>query len=100
MNAQHTAWSVKFTSKSRKQKEKLPPGIAANLLALLTQLELTGPVQPKWPHYGKLGGQKKENHHCHLNRGRPVYVVVWQVENKQIRLMEIRYVGTHGNAPY
>jgi len=100
MNAQHAAWTVRLSSKSRRQKEKLPPDIAANLLALLIQLELAGPVQPKWPHYGKLGGQKKETHHCHLNRGRPTYVAVWRIEDKQIKLMEITYVGTHENAPY
>jgi mRNA-degrading endonuclease RelE of RelBE toxin-antitoxin system len=100
MNTQRTSWTVRLNSKSRKRKEKLPPDIAANLLALLTQLELTGPVQPKWPHYGKLRGQKKETHHCHLNRGRPIYVAVWQIEDTHIKLMEITYVGTHENAPY
>jgi hypothetical protein len=95
-----TTWIVKLTGKTRKQKEKLPQDIAANLLALLAQLELTGPAQPHWPHYGRLRGQKKETHHCHLNKGRPAYVAVWQVENRQIRLMEVTYVGTHENAPY
>lgn len=93
-------WTVRLNAKSRKRKEKLPPEIAANFLALLTQLELTGPAQPAWPHYGKLRNTKTETHHCHLNTGRPVYVAVWQVQNKQIRLMEINYVGTHENAPY
>jgi hypothetical protein len=39
-------------------------------------------------------------HHCHLRRGNPTYVAVWEVTNKQIKLVEVRYVGTHENAPY
>jgi len=100
MNVQQAMWTVELNSKSRKQKEKLPPDIAANLLALLIQLELTGPAQPKWPHYGKLRGQRKQTHHCHLNRGKPAYVAVWQIEDKRIKLLEITYVGTHENASY
>jgi hypothetical protein len=101
MNApENFQWTVLLNSKSRRRKEKLPAQIAANFLALLSQLELTGPVQTKWPHYGRLANTKKETHHCHLNHGRPTWVVVWQVESRQIRLMEIKYVGTHENAPY
>jgi hypothetical protein len=59
-----------------------------------------GPAQPKWPHYGKLSGRKKEMHLCHLNKGRPTWVVIWTVLDKQKKIMEINYVGTHENAPY
>ena len=100
MNEQDAIWTVTMSSKCRKQKEKLPLDIAANFLALVAYLELTGPVQLKWSHYGKLHGQKKETHHCHLNKGKPTYVAVWRVEDNQIKVMEITYVGTHENAPY
>ena len=93
------AWTVEITGKAQKQKSKLPEDIADALLALWTELKLEGPVQPEWPHFGKLKGRKDE-YHCHLNKGRPTYVAVWQVLDKQIRLMEITYVGTHENAPY
>ena len=96
---QAAAWTVEITGKAHKQRGKLPEDIADALLALWTELKLEGPVQPEWPHYGKLKGRKDE-YHCHLNKGRPVYVAVWQVLDKQIRLMEIMYVGTHENAPY
>jgi hypothetical protein len=43
---------------------------------------------------------KKDLHHCHLHRGRPCYVAVWKVTDRNVRLMEIRYVGTHENANY
>lgn len=95
-----TDWTVGITGKARKQRDKLPEEIADALLALWTELRLEGPVQPEWPHYGKLKGRKAEEHHCHLNKGRPTYVAVWKVLDKQIRLMEINYVGTHENAPY
>lgn len=51
--------------------------------------------------YSKLRGTgRKEIHHCHLNRGRPTYVAVWEVLDKAVRLVEVSYVGTHENAPY
>jgi mRNA-degrading endonuclease RelE of RelBE toxin-antitoxin system len=95
-----TAWTVDMTSKARKQAGKLPEDIVDALLALWADLKTCGPVQPAWPHYGKLKGRKEEEFHCHLNKGRPTYVVVWKVLDKQIKLMEINYVGTHENAPY
>ncbi len=96
---QQTGWTVGLTSKARKQKGKLPEDIADALLALWTELELEGPVQPEWPHYGKFKGRNTE-YHCHLNKGKPTYVAIWKVLDKQIKLMEINYVGTHENAPY
>jgi len=35
-----------------------------------------------------------------LNAGRPAYVVVWQVFNRQVRVMEVRFVGTHEKVNY
>ena len=43
---------------------------------------------------------KKGYYHCHLNKGHPRYVAVWKVTDYEIRLMEIRYVGSHENADY
>ena len=33
-------------------------------------------------------------------KGHPRYVAVWKVADYEIRLMEIRYVGSHENADY
>jgi mRNA-degrading endonuclease RelE of RelBE toxin-antitoxin system len=96
---QKTGWTVGIASKARKQRDKLPEEIADALLALWTELCLEGPIQPEWSHYGKLKGRKNE-YHCHLNKGKPTYVAVWMVTDKQIKLLEICYVGTHENAPY
>lgn len=92
-------WSVEFTGKARKQKQKLPKTISAVLDLLWGELERDGPERLKWPHYGLITG-KKDMHHCHLNKGKPRYVAVWKVINRNVRLMEIRYVGTHENANY
>jgi mRNA-degrading endonuclease HigB of HigAB toxin-antitoxin module len=71
-------------------------------LAVLTaELEWEGPEQLEWRNYGKLGGKGKNQdfRHCHLNNGKPRYVV-WKVVDFEVQIMEIKYVGTHKNADY
>jgi mRNA-degrading endonuclease RelE of RelBE toxin-antitoxin system len=99
ISKQEPLWQVKFTGKARKQKEKLPAAIALALFALRRELEAEGPERRNWPHYGLIIG-KKDIHHCHLNKGKPRYVAVWKVTDRQVNLLEIRYVGTHENANY
>lgn len=78
-------WTVKFTSKSAKQVAKLPPRIAERLDALRCLIAETGPLQPSMPHFGKLKGFSNV-YHCHLNKGRPVYVAIWAIEDQIIKL--------------
>lgn len=33
-------------------------------------------------------------------KGKPTYVAVWAEHNREIRLIEITYIGTHEKAPY
>ena len=91
------AWNVQLSARVRRMRRKLPKGVEEIFQLLLAELELNGPAQPSWPHYSKLGPLR---HHCHLKRGRPNYVAVWEVEDAAIRLMEVTYVGTHQGAPY
>jgi hypothetical protein len=63
-------------------------------------IALEGPVQPSMPHFGKLKNRRGEIYHCHLSKGRPTYVAVWQVKDQVAVLVEVIYVGTHENAPY
>jgi len=91
--------AVKFTGKARKQKDKLPKTISSVLDLLFGELEQVGPERRNWPHYGLIV-EKKDMHHCHLNKGRPRYVAVWKVVDRTVKIMEIRYVGTHENANY
>lgn len=92
-------WTVEFTSKARKQTSKLPPDMQDILLLLINDIRRDGPVCLTWPHYGKLRGRAGE-HHCHLNKGKPRYVAVWKEMKGQIKLVEVKYVGTHEKAPY
>lgn len=90
-------WTVVFTGKSRKQKEKLPKRVRELRFLLVRDLEAGGPARGDWPNYGKLGA---DLHHCHLKKGNPTYVAVWREERKHIRLVEVIYAGTHEKAPY
>ena len=99
MGQQKTQWVVGMTRKASKGKGKLPLETQIAFLALFALLQEDGPAQPRWPHYGKFEG-KKDTYHCHLNKGRPTYVAVWRVLDKEQKIMEVRYVGTHENAPY
>ena len=96
------AWEVIEPKKLKKQVERLPPVIQEAYKLLLADLKNDGPEQPSWHHYSKLVSRKgdPERHHCHLNKGKPRYVVVWRVNDFSLEIMEVRYVGTHENADY
>lgn len=91
------AWTVTSQKKVRKQVRKLPLSVKEKLFALLLDIEIDGPIRGNWPNYGKLG---RNRHHCHLKKGHPTYVVVWEVKEYQIKLVELTYVGSHEKAPY
>jgi hypothetical protein len=63
----------------------------------MREIAMLGPVRGNWPNYSKLGSSQ---HHCHIKKGKPCYVVVWEEKDKQIRLVEVIYAGTHEKAPY
>lgn len=91
------AWIVKLNRRAEKQKEKLPEKVKGALVFLLHEIARNGPVRGDWPNYGKLGPKQ---HHCHIRKGKPTYVAVWEEISGEIRLVEITYVGTHEKAPY
>ncbi len=90
-------WSVELSRKAVKQAAKLSRSARQALFALLYDIETKGPVRGDWLNYSKL---EQGRHHCHIKKGNPTLVAVWQVYDKQIRLVEITYVGTHEKAPY
>ncbi len=91
-------WQVEISKKIVRQIKRLPnKAVKESLFALLRDIELHGPVRGDWPNYGKLD---KDRHHCHIKKGHPTYVVIWEEQNKKIRLVEVTYVGTHEKAPY
>lgn len=91
------SWSVNFTKKAHKQVRELPQAVQLKLRALVLEIQAAGPVRGNWKNYSKLSDSK---HHCHLKAGHPTYVVCWDVVGKEIKVVEIYYVGTHEKAPY
>ena len=89
-------WIVTY---KRKQERSFPflwePMFLPQALfqALVKDLETTGPEQPTWRNYSKLGGNK---YHCHLNYS---YVACW-INNNGTLTIEVYYVGSRENAPY
>ncbi len=74
---------------------RLPKRVVDSLYALMTMIELMGPVRGDWPNYGKLA---KGVHHCHLKKGNPTYVAVWK--ECADGSVEVLYVGTHEKVDY
>ena len=90
-------WIVTYSRQAEKQRAKLPERVKRILDALILEITANGPVRGDWKNYSMLSGG---NHHCHLKKGHPTYVAVWQVTEKTIKLVEVTYVGTHEKAPY
>lgn len=91
------AWIVTLSRKANKQKSKLPAMVQDALVFLVHEINRGGPVRGDWPNYGKLGPKL---HHCHIKKGKPTYIAVWEVIGEEMRLVEVTYVGTHEKAPY
>jgi len=92
-------WIVTYSNKAGKQYNALPPAVQDRLDLLTAELELLGPYRHNWKNYSKLAGQA-QRYHCHIKKGKPTYVAVWEVVEDQVRLVEVTYVGTHEKAPY
>lgn len=90
-------WTVTISREAGKRIAKLPQIVRNSLIALIKEIEASGPVRGNWPNYSALAGNR---HHCHLKKGRPTYVAVWEIKNKKARLVEVIYAGTHEKAPY
>ncbi|HPA45654.1 MAG TPA: cytotoxic translational repressor of toxin-antitoxin stability system [bacterium] len=90
-------WTVTISTKLMKRARRLPRRVLDSLDLLVKEIRSYGPVRGNWPNYGKLNVTR---HHCHLCKGKPTYVAVWEVRNKNVRLVEVIYVGTHEAAPY
>jgi hypothetical protein len=71
----------------------MPEPIQKRLVALVEQLQESGPMQPEWPNYGKLSLNR---YHCHLSRD---WVACWYYQKGTVEI-EVYYVGSRQNAPY
>jgi len=90
-------WTVTYSRQAEKLRAKLPIRVMVILDALILEITASGPVRGTWKNYSVLSNG---NHHCHLKKGNPTYVAVWEVTDKTIKLVEVKYVGTHEKAPY
>ena len=90
-------WQVILSTRAEKQIKRLSVNVNTRLFYLLAEIERTGPIRGNWPNYGKLD---ETRHHCHIRKGKPCFVAVWEVVDKKINLIEVRYVGTHEGARY
>ena len=95
-------WKVNLSKKTQKQLRKLSYDVVSVFRLLVDDPSQSGPTQGKqWPNYGKLRmGKGQDKRHCHLIRGKPTYVCCWEVIDKEIKILEVYYVGTHEKAPY
>ena len=91
------AWTVEIQGRLQRRIPQLPKAVRASLALLLSEIETRGPIRGNWANYAKLGANR---HHCHLKKGHPTYVAVWDVVDTNIRIVEVIYVGTHEKAPY
>lgn len=93
------SWQVFFTKHALKQVEKLPNNARLSIDTLVGEIAALGPMRHNWKNFGKLRGMVN-TYHCHIKHGKPTYVACWQVKNKEIKIVEVYYVGTHEKAPY
>jgi mRNA-degrading endonuclease RelE of RelBE toxin-antitoxin system len=94
-------WNVRIARKAAKQLDRISAEIQSQFDLLFKELEIAGPLRSNWRNYGRLKeGENAKRYHCHIKTGRPTYVACWEVVNKDIRLIEVYYVGTHEKAPY
>jgi mRNA-degrading endonuclease RelE of RelBE toxin-antitoxin system len=91
-------WEVRIKSNLYSKIKKLPKNVQERYELLVQDLMFSGP-HVNWPNFSKLKG-KKNIYHCHIKKGKPTYVMVWEVKDKIIKLMEVTYVGTHEKASY
>ena len=90
-------WTVHFSRQVQRAQTKLPKSMVQSLTLLAREIEILGPVRGNWPNYSIL---KRGQHHCHLKKGKPTYVAVWVEKDREIKLVEVIYAGTHEKAPY
>jgi len=92
-------WRVKYAKSVVKGIGCLSEDKLETAYELIREMKMNGPYRFNWKNYSKLKGSKNK-FHCHLNKGRPTYVACWELVDKETKLIEVYYVGTHEKAPY
>lgn len=86
-------FTVREKKRVQKSVQKMPLEVQSLYRALLLDLEESGPMQPSWKNFSKLGNGK---YHCHLNYH---WVVCWTYRD-EILTVEVYYAGSREKAPY
>lgn len=86
-------FEVTLKKSAEKSAKKMPMAEREKLVLLMKALKLTGPVQPSFMNYSKLGDG---DYHCHLSRK---WVACWKNENGTLTI-EVYYAGSRESAPY
>ena len=86
-------YKVSMKTKCKKALDKMPKAEKLVFAKLIDDLIATGPVQPSYRNYSKLG---KGKYHCHLSYH---WVACWECFNGEY-VIEVYYVGSRESAPY
>ena len=86
-------YTVTVRKKALKEIQKSPAFIQRKFDLLVEDLSATGPEQPNWQNYSRLGAV---TYHCHLSYS---WVACWRHEKDTIEI-EVYYAGSREKAPY
>ena len=86
-------YNVTITKRAQRSAAIMPKAVQNKLKALVQSLKVSGPIQPLFWHYSKLGGDRN---HCHLALNR---VACWTCKDGSIDI-EVYYAGSREKAPY
>lgn len=86
-------YEVVFSKRAREAVSLLPMADRKRLNALVDALRASGPMQPAFRNFSKLG---KNDYHCHLSYH---WVACWTVIGGRFKI-EVYYVGSREKAPY
>jgi hypothetical protein len=95
-------WTVNYSNNAKSQYDRLKrsgkrPSINDIINLLVIEMVAEGPYRINWANYGPL---EEGKFHCHLKKGKPTYVACWEIIDKEKKIIEVYYVGSHENAPY
>ena len=86
-------YEVVFSKSAKKGISDLSEIDRKKLNRLVDALKVSGPMQPSFRNFSKLG---PNTYHCHLSYH---WVACWRNENGKL-LIEVYYVGSREKAPY
>lgn len=89
----HMEYKVIVPKRVQKDVDRLPAKERRVYERLVLDIKKSGPVQPSYKNYSKLG---KDRYHCHLSYH---WIACWWMEDGTVKV-EVYYVGSRESAPY